>query len=237
MGNKIVNWIKAQEQGRIVVLRHEVAGISRREGSDWDIVVYDLEASRESLRSEVGEFDVCINRRYVNQHFLAGEQVDFFERFEWNGCCFLDFKRFWAQVRTGEDGIPRPSVAHDALIVLLVGLLGGGTFSMRYCPLMELALREDREEFAEALKWAVGVSASEDLLRIFGSGDYEAIPSRSASLRRALLRKQLSTNIVGNLKSIGLHWWTEVRHHVNSPFPFIAFLGPDGAGKSTVIEG
>ncbi len=33
------------------------------------------------------------------------------------------------------------------------------------------------------------------------------------------------------------HWWAEWRNHVRPPFPWVAVLGPDGSGKSSVVEG
>ena len=32
------------------------------------------------------------------------------------------------------------------------------------------------------------------------------------------------------------HWWCEWEFHRNLPYPWIGLLGPDGSGKSTVIE-
>ena len=32
------------------------------------------------------------------------------------------------------------------------------------------------------------------------------------------------------------HWWVEFQHHLRPAYPWVAILGPDGSGKSTVIE-
>jgi thymidylate kinase len=237
MDEKIVEWIRCQEPGSIAVLRHEVAGIKRRAASDWDIAVIHLGRAKSSLKDALGAFDLCIDRRYVNQHFIDGEQIDLFERFEWNGCCFLESERFWSMTRVGEDGIPRPSLAHDALIALMVGLLGGRTFADRYRPLMVLALQTEEEEFKRSLAWAVGRGAARDLIELLKAEKYDDLPSRSESLRKELLRERLKDDFCGNAGAIVSHWVTELKHHFNPPFPWIAFLGPDGAGKSTVIEG
>lgn len=237
MEENIIAWIKSREAGRIAVLRHEVAGISRRAESDWDIAVTEVGRARETLKEALGDFDLWIDRRYVSQHFIGGEQIDLFERFEWNGSSFLESERFWSGVKPGDDGIPRPSVAHDALIALMVGLLGGGTFSDRYRPLMELALETEEKEFSSALEWAVGREAAQDLVALLKARQYDDLPTRCRSLRKALVRKRLGDDFFGSARAMVSHWVTELKHHLDPPFPWIAFLGPDGAGKSTVIEG
>ena len=237
MEDKILAWIRGQKAGTIAVLRHQVAGIERVPTSDWDVAVKEYEGAKRSLEESLGHPDLRIERRYVAQHFLCGEQIDLFQRFEWNGCCFLETERFWLGVRVGEDGIPRPSLAHDAIVALLVGLLGGGTFSGRYVPLLELALEREGDEFADCLKWAVGEKASQIMMSLLVAKDYQRIPGVAAKMRRALLWRRAIKAPFSAFKAIGLHWGTEIKHHLHPPFPWIAVLGPDGAGKSTVIEG
>jgi len=237
MKDKIPEWIRSRGLGEVALLRDQVGGLERRPSSDWDIVVTDLRACQEGLRSTFGPSDLTIDRAYVSQNFVAGEQVDFFERFEWNGYCFLSMEVFWAGVSVSDDGIPRPSVGHDALIVLFVGLLGGGTFSERYVPLIEMALKSDEERFVGGMEWAVGREASSQVIDFIEKQKYDELVGLAKILRRALKKKRLGEGVFGCLGALGRHWWIELQYHLSPPFPWIAFLGPDGAGKSTVIDG
>jgi glycosyltransferase involved in cell wall biosynthesis len=217
------------------MLRHRVAGIPRLESSDWDLAV----ANPVALEAEnvFGLPDVRIQRRYVIQRFYPWGQLDFLPAFEWNGIEYLASDRFWAGVSRSADGLPRPRLAHDALIAFLSGLLSGGSYNSRYDPLIATAATEDGEEFIACLRWAFGNSWTTELWNwIQSENPGQAIPHVPA-LRRALWWNSVRRSPGETLWRQAQHWCTELRHHLNPPFPWIAFLGPDGSGKSSVING
>lgn len=239
---RIEQWLAAEaRQGRVAVLRHRVAdppgGTGGGPASDWDLAVRDPAALARELEADFGLPDLTIRRRYVEQRFYAWNQVDFLPVFEWNGIEYLESGRFWEGVRTGADGLPRPRLAHDALIAWLTGLLGAGTYRARYDRLLARAWAEDGAEFRECLQAAFGRAWAHDLCGLLEAGTPGDAVKHTTGLRRALAWQALIRSPGECLWGQFSHWGIELRHHLRPPFPWIAFLGPDGSGKSSVIGG
>ena len=213
-------------------LQHQL----EKEG-DWDLAVADPGAFGRDLLENFGRPDLRISRQYVEQWFYEWNQVDLLPVFEWNGLSYLDTDRFWKGVQKGDDGIPRPRLAHDALIAWMTGVLGGKSFKDRYSPMITSALTEDGVEFRECLREAFGKGWAEILEDWMKAGDPGKAAQHADGLRRALFAKQMRNSPGKCLAGQGTHWWTEFRHHLKPPYPWVAILGPDGSGKSSVIEG
>jgi len=221
----------------IAFLRHEIAGLRHEEGSDWDVAVRDCSLAEEVASECFGAPLVEVRRQYVEQRFYQWGQLDFLPIFEFDGWEYLDQERFWSRVRKHADGINRPCLVHDAFIAWFCGILHGGQFKDRYVPLIRQAISEDEEEFRDCLKWAFGPGWVDDLISMGREGRPRDACSEAKLLRRALKWQAVKREGVGALGPVVTHWYRELALHLNPPFPWIAFLGPDGSGKSTVIEG
>lgn len=229
-------WLKATRFSKsVAVLRHQ-ENESIRKGSDWDIAVRDPIVSGRELEAACGNPDMLIRRRYVEQRFYAWNQVDFLPRFEWNGIPFLDQDRFWRKVAIDGSNLPRPCIAHDAYLAWITGVLGGGVYKDRYNQLLSDACRDDRDEFVDCLREAFGHLWAEELIGLAEAGKAAEASKYKSNLRFMLMIRRFF--IEPGPTGLGLlrHWWRELYLHFNPPFPWIAFLGPDGSGKSTIIQ-
>ncbi|WP_193210824.1 glycosyltransferase [Luteolibacter marinus] len=218
-------------------LRHERAGLRHRAGSDWDVAVEDPAAAGVALEREAGPPDLRVERQYVTQRFYPWGQLDFLAVFEWNGIEYLDRNRFWSGVGRGEDGLRRPRLAHDAFICWMTQLLWGGRYRKKYDGILAAAWTEDREEFSDCLEVAFGPAWSRRLGRMVAAGRPGEAAADAPELRRALAWRAFRRAPGETLWRQATHWWREFKHHAKPPHPWVAVLGPDGSGKSTVVEG
>ena len=224
--------------GRVdwIWLRHERCGLTHEVGSDWDAASEDPSAE-EKLEGIFGDPDVLISRQYVVQRFYPWGQVDLLPRFEWNGIEYLDRATFLGDVERGADGLRRPRLAHDAFICWMTQILWGGRYRSKDDELVSEAWNLDRRAFEDALAWAFGRSWCLLMASLLEKGCPGEATAWTRDLRWALayrsLRRSPGESVWGQLR----HWFVELRHHLHPPFPWIAILGPDGSGKSTVIEG
>ncbi len=163
--------------------------------------------------------------------------MDFLPCFEWNGFEYLDSGRFWACVQAGSDGLPRPRLAHDAYIAWMTGLLWGGKHGRRYEGLLKRAVAEDGKEFRACLDRAFGRARAEALVQRVTEGNFHGLEAEAGLLRRALAWRCLKRSPLATFSRVARHWACELRLHLKPPFPWIAVLGPDGSGKSSVIAG
>ena len=76
-------------------------------------------------------------------------------------------------------------------------------------------------------------------------GGYAGPVVRRAAAESSLLWERIAsgemppkdTKLTADEKGVIRHWIREAKLHYRPPLPFVAFLGPDGSGKSSVIEG
>ncbi len=218
-------------------LRYERAGVERSANSDWDLAVRDLAEANRELEASAGPPDLRIERQYVVQRHYPWGEVDFLPVFEWNGIEYLDRDRFWARVERGADGLVRPCLAHDAFICWMGQVLWGARYREKYDRLLAAAWQGDGAEFFHCLEGAFGRAWA----RVLAGWLEEGTPGRAAEeakgLRRALAWRALERAPGECLWRQARHWWVEWKNHVRPPFPWVAVLGPDGSGKSSVVEG
>lgn len=231
----MMEWLgKPEVAAGVAVLRRGGAWGDR---GDWDLAVRDSGDFGGRLEGRWGEPDLRIRRRYVEQWFYEWNQVDLLPVFEWNGIEYLSPGRFWSGVRRDDYGVPRPRPAHDAYVAWMTGVLWGARFNPRHREILLDAWRVDRDEFRACLDAAVGEAWGAKLAGLLDAGDPSGAAGLAKGLRRALRLRSLARSpgrwVAGQL----CHWWIEWQHHRNPPYPWIAFLGPDGSGKTSVIDG
>ncbi len=218
----------------VAFLRHRIEGLEHRESSDWDLAVRDPDAAGWAAERLLGQPLLRVERQYVIQRYFEWGQLDFLPVFEWQGFEYLAPDRFWSRVRVAADGLPRPCIAHDAFIAWMTGLLWGGIHRRRYEGLLARALAEQADEFRAGLEDAFGGRLAERMLDRVRRCDYAGIDA--GALRRQLVLRRLSVDPASTLRRVASHLGLEFDHHRHPRFPWIAFLGPDGSGKSTILE-
>lgn len=222
--------------GNIAFLRFKRGGLKQGKYSDWDVAVRDRSAAMEACQALYGAPWLRIPRRYVIQHYYEWGQCDILPVFEWNGFEYLDQDLFWSKVVTDADGIPRPALGHDAYIAWMTGLLWGRRYDRRYRDFIQVATKEDEANFRECLDLAFGRSLGEKLFRIASRGDAAVATHWVGQMRLNLSSKCICRSPILTVRKAVSHWWCEWKFHRRLPYPWIGLLGPDGSGKSTVIE-
>ena len=223
--------------GNVAFLRFEVEGLKQGPLSDWDITVRDSPQALLSCEEVFGASWLRIPRQYVVQHYYEWGQVDLLPSFQWNGFEYLDQGKFWEGVATSPDGVPRPALGHDAFITWMTGLLWGGRFNPRYTDFIKAGARRDEAIFRESLEDAFGAELAAKLYDLAAEGRAEEAVQMVSQMRTSLSLRRLGKQPLQSVLSVMKHWACELKFHLKTPFPWIGILGPDGSGKSTVIDG
>lgn len=229
------NWLTDQRTTCFAVLRYKPDADDS--SSDWDLAVADATGFGHLIQARWGDPDLRIRRQYVEQWYYPWNQVDLLPVFEWNGIPYLCRERFWTHVSISHDGLPRPRPAHDAFIAWMTGILWGGRFRERYRKMVLDAWAVDREEFSDCLYSAFGRLWTCEISSWLDAGEPELAVASTRNLRSALRCRAFTKNPGESLLGQFRHWRVEWHHHRHPPYPWIAFLGPDGSGKSSVING
>lgn len=231
---RVLAWLAKRDDA---VLLRPGPGAGIGDGGDLDILASDPAALERGLDECLGVPDLRIARRYVIQRYYPWGQVDILPRLEWNGVAYADPCEVLAASRRDSAGVRRPAVGHDAYISWMTSLLWGGFYKEKYDDAIRRGAVEDGAGFEALAGQAFGAKTATKLLERAAAGRARESQSQARTIRWALVRNAFLKRPLAALAGIGAHWWTELRWHLRPPMPMIGILGPDGSGKSTVIEG
>lgn len=237
MSKKTIQEFLGKGKGRTAVLRSPRGGVSLRDNQESLVAVRCSERAKIDLRGCYGPPLVEVRRQYVERFFYRWGRVELWSCFEFKGWEYLEDSRFWSLVRDGDDGVPRPCLAHDAFIVWVCGLLNGACFDDGEADLIKDSIEKEEPEILHCLQWAFGRAWAGQLLELGRKGLPADARVESKALLSALKWQSVLRQGLGCIGPVISHWLREARLYVRPPFPWIAFLGPDGSGKSTVIDG
>ena len=226
-----------KESKSAVLLRASNTERRLRKGDDWDFFVRSINDAENIAERYFEQPLMTAKHRYVEQRFYDWGGLDFLPGFEWNGWRYLDETQFWEKTFLDQDGVRKPCLAHDAFIAWFCGLLHGGNYKERYDELIFEAASKEREEFKKCLEWSFGADWAGELLTMALEKCPKDALAVASELRSAVRWTNFCREGLFMAGPVFAHWWQELKNHVKSPFPWIAFLGPDGSGKSTVIDG
>ena len=199
-----------------------------------------------SLRESGGEVLHIHQRDYVFAVWFRaarGESqaihLDFYHgAFTWHGLPYVSEEELVAASRSfGVYKAPRP--AHEALNLFLTSLLWGGFFKVRYRERIQSLLKapEESAEFFRLLHREFGSNARPTL---DFADDREPAPeemrSYAARLRRSFKARSFRRRPFATIFRLGRFWLEEFGTVISPPGICLAILGPDGSGKSTVIQ-
>lgn len=220
-----------------VVLRNHDFKANLGRGGDIDILVADMATARKQMVNHLGKPWWRMCRTYVEGCFYLWGHLDLTPRMEWHGAVFISNQTLLDDAEISSFGFGKLRLAHEALICWFASLIWGGFFKERYKPIILEAAQRDGEAFERALEEAVGHGWGKRLLVMAKEGRPEDSVASVKELRRALWWSGFRKAPVKTTKGWLNHWTREVWMRLAPPVPWVAVLGPDGCGKSTVLAG
>lgn len=144
------------------------------------------------------------------------------------------------------DNVPWPVTSHHGVIALADGfagvlgvlkeILNNGTYPKRYAAAARRGCSEDWSDI-EILLAPMGKIALEKLREIvYLDIQSETIFVECLKLRKAFLHHARREHPLRYYAARVIHEWSKVRRYFSPSGKVIAFLGADGAGKSTIID-
>jgi thymidylate kinase len=218
-----------------VILRNHDVLAHLGTGGDIDLLVADPRYAQHQLIAELGAPLFVARRSYVTGLFYDWGHIDLLPSLQWRGATYLDRNTVLQDRELSQFGLPRPRLAHEALVSWFSSVLWGGFFKTRYHDVIVEAVGDDGDEFARVLDTAVGKRWARRLWLSASQGRPEESELWASQLRRAVVRRAVARaplqTITGRLR----FYFAEARLHLNPPLPWVAVLGPDGSGKSTLL--
>jgi thymidylate kinase len=230
---RLYAWLAGRSD--VMVLRPG-QGAGASENGDIDLLAKDPAAIERELDRVMGRPELRVARTYVIQRYHGWGQVDVLPDLEWNGVPYADVGEVFERAVRDSEGVLRPAAGHDAFISWMTSLLWGGFFKHKYAGVITGAVSSDPGLLRSALDVAFGVSWGRELFKLAEEGRAEESARWTRPLRRALVVAGLRRDGGRAVHGWVSHWFLELRHHLRPAMPMLAVLGPDGSGKSTVIQ-
>lgn len=214
--------------------------------------LYDANHAWEGLDTVIGKDDYEKARAILLQHgfiqrkpqfslqhkaffkLVSGVKVSFDVQVGgvyWNDMRYMDESIIANGVRKDFFNVPSDN---DAFLMLLVhSILGKRRFKLKYQQILSSLLeqgRVDEQKIVQDLSSVFTKHKSEELLKLVKAKQFDKIPIYG--LLSLFIFK--SFNHITTLAALTLRWIRWKRPLM--PFPVISIVGPDGAGKSTLVS-
>lgn len=224
-----------RELPNCVILRNEedLFGNLRR-GGDVDLLVEDADLAERTLIRHLGAPVRIVRASDARGYSWDWGHVDLVQTIEWRGACYLPTKGILARRRLSERGRPVPTIAHEAVISWLTSLLGGGFFKDRYAPEIRKAVEIDGSAFRQTLIEVAGEKWGARLWQVAGDGRPEISTEWTRPLRQAVWWRAFWKSPPTTIQRFFAFVIAQLRLRLRPPVPWIAIIGADGSGKSTI---
>ena len=221
--------------GSVVLRNHDLAANLRR-GGDIDLLVDDVNAAERHFITRLGPPRFIASRSYVRGIYYDWGYIDLFPNCQWRGVVYMSSAAIRQEASPGTPGGGRTRLAHEALTCWLSSLLWGGFFKARYRDIVCRAAKEDTRQFQEVLHYAVGQTWAQRMFEMAIDGHPEASLKSFRAIRRAATLGAVRRDPLQTLRGCWQFWLAELRLRIDPPLPWVAVLGPDGSGKTSVLD-
>lgn len=219
------------------------------QGSDLDILVpkEELEQATKlvaiSARKNQGfavwrEWNDCVRVILCSGVDSSGSRwgvhIDLFSALRWKGLDYYPTDQVLSSARD-KDGVRVADICDDTMVSFLGKLLITGK-----CPQSDFsdavtACKQYSTRISERSKVTFG-NGTKRLMHTLHSAEYGKLASLARTLRRSLMIKMLIGSPHRMLRNKVNRLFAHLDRLRNRPGMFVAVIGPDGSGKSTLIE-
>lgn len=222
---------------KVVFLRNSDFINSLAKGGDLDLLVTDMKEAEGWLISCCGNPLFRLKRSYVSQYFYLWGHIDLTPSVQWRGAMYLDNVRILQCAFQNQEGYWVLGPEHEAVTCWFASLAWGGFFKQRYADLIYEAANISPAEFKNALKRAVGKNLAEKLLDTIKFANVADSEVYASAVRRAIFAQAFLRFPIKTLRRHICYWLIEINLRIFPPTPWFVFLGPDGVGKSSLMDG
>lgn len=205
-------------------------------GGDIDVLVTNPEEAERVLLAAFGPPLRRTVRAQVRSLAYEWGAVDLVDLVHWRGAEYLPAEAVRKGAVAAPGGVMSMNPVHEALVCLLESLLWGGFFQRKYEPFVAETARLEPERMREALVHAAGEQLGGRLFEAASLARPDHAERLVPQLRRAVWWRAWRRAPGVTLRRALAHYRREVALRWRPPVPWFAVLGPDGSGKSAVLD-
>jgi thymidylate kinase len=160
-------------------------------------------------------------------------QLDFFDAFTWNEVVLLNSKQLLENIDKSMEPYYKADLVIETVQELLARLLPHGHVKDKYKENVRKVFLENRESALATTEIILGKLAADKIYEYVIAGQWDAIDNDVTYYRNCVLRNQKKVNLIYKKISNGFRI---LKRLIAKPGIMVVFEGPDGSGKSTIID-
>jgi len=159
-------------------------------------------------------------------------KIDLFNGFKWRGCSYINHNVI-LESAIKYNGFKVPIKAHEAFIMIVYYILYAKTIKSKYLELIHTNAIQNIKAFKHITEITFPTVLAKQILEFVEKDKIIELVSLRKEIRSSVINYNIKNEpIVRNFyKHIKTEYWTR-----NTFGALIAFSGPDGAGKSTLVD-
>lgn len=218
-------------------------------GSDIDLIidrkflVDNHQCILKMVSSLQLDYVAVIKRQYVIRYMIFkllkddifSIMLDFHTDEEWKGAVYLSGDEI-LKYREKYKQFYIPSGVHEAVISWLAPLLSGGSIKERYASKVIGEVSSNEAEFRKVVSRIFNHAIADKAIERIKAGDLHETLRFRKRMQMLLYLNNLRNHPLAFIGRIFHFYSTELKIRMVPSIPFIALIGPDGTGKSTVAQ-
>ncbi len=196
------------------------------------------------LSKEAFEFKIFTKFQYawcstffnISEKTPISIKIDIVEPFVWRGAYIFEFNELYKS-KVSVNNYFVPSNSYDGLMLLVKPLMTGGFIKGKYSRDILTAINENPESFCSIFSAKFGCKLLNKVKPYLEKGQLDNIVKYKNQMRIYGWLNTLKRNPLKTIYSTIEHFLIEINRRSKRPIgSFVAVLGPDGSGKSTIAE-
>lgn len=240
-----------EEEIKYFILRNYEELPEKNQGKDVDIII------EPGAYKQVSELILSVMKKYVVPYYTVtqfdrmrcwyimnptnnfGIHIDIIENYYCKGFELIDFYELYRNT------IPYKNFrvlneSYDSLMLLLPNIIGYKSLKEKYRATISSDYDQKKEKIVPLLHKVLGKQDGEWVASKLKKKDYNAIVGESSRLSHSMKKRVLFKNVFKGIYNYSRYFILRAYRVGVCPRKYqrtIAFLGPDGSGKSTFIDG
>ncbi|MBQ0768222.1 MAG: hypothetical protein KBT58_02960 [Bizionia sp.] len=168
----------------------------------------------------------------IKEDKVYSVKLDFFNGFNWHGCNYIDHMYIFDKT-TSYNGFSVPNKGHEAFIMVVYYLLYAKSIKDKYHSEIYNNVKNHLTDFKEIVHNHFSIKTANKIIDLVSNNNIKELTALRKTIRNEVVSKNLRKKSIVN--SYFKHFKCEVFDRRKMGF-LIALSGPDGAGKSTLVQ-
>lgn len=183
------------------------------------------------------DFITVVYLHGIDQGSSKGLELDFIHKLSFKGLDYFSIADVVQRSSINNKNVRVPSLPDEALITFYTTYLLSGILKEKYTQKIKTTFVNEKDYILKLLQRHFGNKVGLKVFKLVKNNDKDGLYDTLKVCRRAFLFRAVCKQPLKSLASKLKHNYSEIKVYFNNADTLrIAFLGPDGAGKSTVID-